>query len=861
MSPDLASAGAPPRLACAHCGLPVPASERGSGAGPAFCCEGCRTVHETLRAAGLGDEYYALREAFDERAAAEPARASDRSYAAFDREAFADEHVRAGADGTSSLDLLLEGVHCAACVWLVERLPALDAGVLEARLNVRDARVSLRYDAARTSPSRIARALDRLGYPAHPPTRDEGKELTRREERRHLMAMGVAAVCAGNAMLVAFALYSAGEGAIAPEHATLFRWVGLGLGWLSILWPGRVFLRGAAAALRTRRANLDLPISLALVAGGLAGTHATVSGSGEAYFDSLTVLVLLLLVGRYVQARQQRWAADAVDLTRALTSATCRVEEDGGVVREITVGELRPGDVALVRPGEPFPADGEVVSGRTSVDLSLLSGESEPHATGPGDEVHAGSQNLSGVVRVRVRRVGGETRAGRLMGLVEAGLSAKPPIERFTDRVAGYFVVAVVTLSAATFAWWALRGAGVGAAVENTVALLIVACPCALGLATPLSLSVALGRAARAGVLVKDAAVLERLARPGALVLDKTGTITSGHAQLAAWIGDASLRGAVGALERDSSHPVARALHRALAAEARPGAFVRDVEEHGDGGIGGIVDGARLRVGSLVHLRRRGATLAAPLRGRAEALEREGYTVVGVAREADLDGAPARVTALAALADVARPDSAAAIASLRAAGFEPEVLSGDGAGAVGRVATEVGLGGAARARVEPEAKLERVRALQAEGRRVVMVGDGVNDAAALAAADVGIAVRGGAEISLAAADVFCAHAGLGPVVDLARLGRRTMAAIRVNLGVSLAYNVVGVALAATGHMSPLVAAVLMPVSSLTVLSLALILLARGPVGGRPRSGPAPAPAGPDRAPEDSHAPGGAVPCP
>ncbi|MEL6715399.1 MAG: heavy metal translocating P-type ATPase metal-binding domain-containing protein, partial [Planctomycetota bacterium] len=292
---------------CAHCRLPVPGGDP-AAVDPQFCCSGCETVYETLRGAGLGGEYYALRASFASPGDAGPARATDRSYEAYDRDAFAEEFVGTGPRGEATLDLLLEGVHCAACVWLVERLPALDDGVLEARLSVRDARVSLRYDPELTSPARMARALDGLGYPAHPPTRREGAELARAAERRHLMSMGVAAVCAGNAMLVAFALYSAGEGTadgirrgIDPSHAALFRWVGLALGWLAILWPGRTFLRGAWAALRTRTPNLDLPISLALLAGAVAGTWTTVVGHGEAYFDSLTVLVLLLLVGRYVQ--------------------------------------------------------------------------------------------------------------------------------------------------------------------------------------------------------------------------------------------------------------------------------------------------------------------------------------------------------------------------------------------------------------------------------------------------------------------------------------------------------------------------------------------------------------------------------
>ncbi|MEM9802571.1 MAG: heavy metal translocating P-type ATPase metal-binding domain-containing protein, partial [Planctomycetota bacterium] len=528
-------------MTCSHCGLDVPAGLVEEGASEQFCCGGCRIVHQTLRATGLGDDYYQLRSQFEERSSLEPARATGRSYDAFDREAFQSRYVRtrSGADGEPGLaevDLLLEGVRCAACVWLVERLPRLLDGVVEVRLRMRDARVTVIYDPERATLSAIARELDALGYPAHPPGSDESQALARRAERGHLVRMGIAGVCAGNAMLVAFALYSGREGGLEESHAALFRWVGLALGWIAILGPGRTFLRGAWAALRTGTGHLDLPIAIALVAGGLAGTWNTVTGRGEAYFDSLTVLVFLLLVGRYVQARQQRWASDAVELTRALTPASCRVVRDGERTEEVTLEELSAGDLVEVRPGEPFPADGTIESGATRVDRALLSGEAEPVAVAEGDAVHAGCQNVAQPVRVRVAEVGSSSRVGRLMGLVEEGLAHKPPIERLTDRIAGVFVVVVCGLGLACFLLWLLR-ADLATAIDHTVALLIVACPCALGLATPLTLAVAVGRAARSGLLVKDAAVFERIVRGGRLVLDKTGTLTHGAPRVVEWRG------------------------------------------------------------------------------------------------------------------------------------------------------------------------------------------------------------------------------------------------------------------------------------------------------------------------------------
>lgn len=840
------------RTACTHCGLPVPSALVRAERSEQFCCDGCELVYGTLQDAGLGGDYYALRQSFEARDEAEPARATGRSYAAFDRDKFTDAYVHPIGDSAADLsevELLLEGVHCAACVWLVERLSALVEGVVDARLVVRDARVTIRFRPSIATPSAIARGLDRMGYPAHPPRKEAAREAARASERRHLMRMGVAAVCAGNAMLVAFALYSATEeSSIESGHAALFRWTGLGLGWLSILWPGRGFLRGAWAALKTRSPNLDLPISIALVVGALAGTWNTAFGTGEAYFDSLTVLVFLLLVGRYVQARQQRWAADAVDLTRALTPAGCRVVVDDatGATEEITIDELETGDTVQVLAGEPIPADGMIVHGRSSVDRSLLSGEADPISVHAGDEVHAGCQNLSGVLTVKVTQCGESSRVGRLMELVQKGLREKPPIERFTDRIAGVFVVTVCGLAAGTFLYWAAARGDLGAAVDHTVALLIVACPCALGLATPLSLAVAVGRAARTGLLVKDAAVFERLAKGGRLVLDKTGTITEGSAQLTGWFGDESVRSAVCALEASSVHPIARALVRGLEPFAVDGSRATDVTEKLNGGVAGTVYGRRIQVGSVAYFARQGLKLNSPLERARQDAESRGMSVVCV--HAELDGNDkAELCAIATLADAPRARAREVIADLESLGWAPEILSGDGQGAVSRVAAAVGVDRAVGA-AEPEAKLARVAELQAQGETVVMVGDGVNDAAALAAADVGIAVHGGAEISLAAADVFASRSGLAPLSDLVRLARRTMFTIRCNLAVSLIYNAAGITLAALGFMSPLLAAILMPISSITVLSLAIALFSapsRSKVGGtiqRPKPAPSHTPA-------------------
>jgi P-type Cu2+ transporter len=806
-----------PGVRCTHCELPVPADLVDRDGGPSFCCNGCRTVYATLNELGL-DGYYGLRRTLGAGSDVKPPTSGTNTFGVFDRESFVERHVHQREDGLCEVEFLLEGVHCAACVWLVERLPRAAKGVVEARLRLSDAVVRLVYDPGAASLSQIARALDGLGYPPHPVQGEERREIEHRADRRRLVRLGVAGACAGNAMLLAFALYAGEQSGMERAYEQFFRWSSLLVGTVCLAWPGRTFLRGAWAAVRTRTGNLDLPIALALVAGGVVGAVHVVRGSGEIYFDSLCVLVFLLLVGRHVQQRQQRWAADAVDLTRALTPLACRARRgDETEFSEVAVDELEVGDVVEVPSGGLVPADGVVLSGRARIDQALLTGESDPVPVDVGSSVHAGTRSDGAPLHVRVEALGANSRIGRLMEVVQRGLAAKPPIVRLTDRIAGWFVVVLSTIGiGCTAYWWAV--AGLSTAVERTVALLIVACPCALGLATPLTLAVAVGRAARRGLLVKDAGALERLSHTSTIVLDKTGTLTGGRPEVVAWCGPPELRPMVAALEARSSHPLARALVRAYA-QGRV-AEAQDVIERHDGGITGAVDGNVVGIGSPRWARGRGFEPDAAIAERALELESSGHTVVVVAR----DG---RVCALAALLDAPRPGALAALDALRASGHRLEILSGDADGPVRRVADLLEVPSEhARGGVDPEGKLARVRELRAGGGQVVMVGDGVNDAAALAAADVGVAVHGGAEASLAAADVYVSRPGLEPLVDLVAIARRTMRTVRLNLGLSLAYNLCLGTLAVTGHVDALVAAIVMPISSATVLGVALLSLSR-----------------------------------
>ena len=799
----------PVSVTCAHCGLDVPPARapREDGA-DAFCCDGCETVYGALRAHGLA-RYYALRRSIGADADRRPARVTGRSFEELDDDAFAARSIRILPDGSARTELFLEGVHCAACVWLVERLPELDDGVVESRLDLPRSRVRVTWDPERTNLSSVARSLDRLGYTPHPVRGKAAESARRREERSYLMRLGISGACAGNTMAIAFALYGGLLHGIEPEYETLFRWTSLAISIPALIWGGGVFFRGALGALRARALHMDIPIALGITAGFAHGVANTVRGGGPVYFESVTMLIFLLLAGRWIQLRRQRTSADSAELLAALSPSSARLLEGPGS-RVVPVESLIPGMRVEVLPGELFPADGSVVEGNSAVHVALLTGESRPVDVGPGSPVHAGTMNVSSPLAVEIHSTGEETRVGRLLRLVEEYAMRRAPIVLLADRLSGIFVASVLALAAVTFMAWASRGLGL--ALDHAIALLIVTCPCALGLSTPLATTLSIGQAARAGILVKGGDVLEALTRPGRVWLDKTGTLTEGRLRVVEHGGAKEVWDRVAAIEGRSNHPVARALVEAFGSDDSGGFGPARVRETQGGGIEAEWDGHALVVGSPAFV---GSRCGPP--GEAWSLRISGWTEAGLTPVVvALDG---RIEAAAGLGDPLRPEAAGVVRRMQEAGWRVGILSGDHPAVVAAVGRVLGLDPAeARGGVGPEEK-SRIVGERSASETVVMVGDGVNDAAALAAADIGVAVHGGAEAALAAADVFVTRAGVAPLLELLDGARRTLRTIRWNLVFSLVYNVVGAALAMAGLINPIVAAILMPLSSLTVVGV------------------------------------------
>lgn len=840
--PATAAPAASGAIGCSHCGLPVPQGLIEADEPCQFCCNGCRTAYEVIHSCGL-DRYYELRNRLESETDRAPVRSSSARYAEFDDPAFRSLYCQSvqtpipPEDGSNpgrsiwSTELFLEGVHCSACVWLVEKLPRVCAGVVESRLDLRRGMVRIVWDDSVVPLSRIARALDSLGYAPHP-ARDAGdREWRRADDRKQLIRLGVAGACAGNVMLLGLALYAGLFDTMEPAYATLFRVSSMLVSVVSLVWPGAVFFRSAWAALRTRTMHLDVPIALALAAGGIWGVVNTVRGEGEIYFDTLSVLVFLLLVGRFIQHRQQRRSTDAVEMLFSLTPTSAHLVENDdaatghpGTTRDVSIQSIILGQIVEVRAGESVPVDGTIVAGLSTVDQSLLTGESRPVPVETGDAVCAGTVNLSSTVRVRVEATGTKTRVGKLVSLVQESLERKAPIVRLADRIAGWFLAGMLGLAALTLALWLwIDPANPSLALDHAIALLVVTCPCALGLATPLALTVAIGRAARRGILIKGGEALQGLAHPGLMLLDKTGTLTEGRMSVVRWHGDDALKPMIGAIEHHSNHPIAVAI---AATFPRENAEVARVEQRIGGGITGTANGRTLAIGSPAYIAAAIGGLDDEAAHRCAALGEEGLTPVLVAE-------PGRVVASIGLGDALRIDTGDSLLRLRGMGWRVGILSGDHPAAVTAAARQLQIPPEdTRGGISPEGKLEAVRAAADAQGPVIMVGDGVNDAAALAAATVGIAVHGGAEASLAAADVYLGRPGLSAITELVTGAKRTMRTIKICLAASLVYNVAAATLCVAGLISPLIAAVIMPASSLTVLTLCMKSGAFRPAGSR-----------------------------
>ncbi|MFD1298080.1 heavy metal translocating P-type ATPase [Lysobacter gummosus] len=731
---------------------------------------------------------------------------------------------------SEEIALRLQGMNCGSCVGRIEKALKAVPGVLEASVNLATEQARVRVVAG-TEVSALIDAVEHAGYAAAlADSAQAGAEPAdvAAAGDTHIAASANAAATSPVARETRHLLIAALLTAplIAPMLALPFGQHWMLPGWLQFalatpvqFWLGARFYRAAWGALRARSGNMDLLVALGTSAGyGLSLYHLLRGESAALYFETSAAIVTLILLGRWLEARAKRQTTAAIRALQALRPASARVLRDG-VEHEVAIAQLRVGDHVVVRPGERIAADGRIVEGRTHADESLITGESLPVARGEGDRVTGGAVNGEGRIVVETLAVGAESALARIIRLVEDAQARKAPIQHLVDRVSAVFVPVVVVLAVLTLLGWGLSTGDWNRAILNAVAVLVIACPCALGLATPTAIMAGTGVAARHGILIKDAQALELAHRIERVAFDKTGTLTEGKPVLSESIAidgdrDALLRAAA-ALQSGSEHPLAKAVLSAFDGGAVPAATsVRAVPGRG---LRGEVEGRSLLLGSTRMLEEAGADLS-PLRAQAQALRERGHSLSWLAWQ---DGAAPRVLGLLAFADTPRPDAKAAIERLHAMGLRTAMISGDHAGAAQAIAAQLGIDDV-RADVLPEHKAEAVAEFAREGR-VAMVGDGVNDAPALAAADVGIAMGSGTDVAMQAAGITLMRAQLGLIADAIAISRRTTGKIRQNLFWAFGYNVVGIVLAMLGLLDPVVAAAAMAFSSVSVLGNTLLL--------------------------------------
>ncbi|MHB8983613.1 heavy metal translocating P-type ATPase [Thiobacillus sp.] len=714
---------------------------------------------------------------------------------------------------TESLTLAIGGMTCASCSARVEKALARVAGVVGASVNLATEQATVEV-ARGTSPAALIAAVERAGY---------GAQLPQRAAAAPAPAAAlpdwwpVALAMALSAPLVAPMLAS-----LAGAHWMLPGWLQLALATPVQFWLGARFYRAGWKALRSGSGNMDLLVAVGTSAAWGLSVYLLLTRADpmHLYFEASAVVISLVLLGKWLEARAKRQTTEAIRALQALRPATARVRIDG-VDRDVPIEAIRVGDLVVVRPGERVPVDGEVVEGTSQVDESLLTGESLPVDKQPGAALTGGAINAHGVLVARTTAVGAETTLARIIRLVESAQAAKAPIQRLVDTVSAVFVPVVMVIALATFVgWWALGGSA-EQAILNAVAVLVIACPCALGLATPTAIMAGTGVAARHGILIKDAEALELAHRIDTVVFDKTGTLTDGTPHLAAHVAapgeDAHRLLAVAAsLQRGSEHPLARAV---LAANDAAGLAPLPAEAQQalpGRGIAGDVDGAGYWLGNRRLMQDQGVDTTA-LDAAASEHEAAGRSVSWLARAGGR-----RLLGLLAFADAVKPSAAQAITKLKAQGVETAMLTGDNRGAAAFAAQALGVDNVF-AEVLPEDKAGHVRALKGRGRTVAMVGDGVNDAPALAAADVGIAMSSGSDVAMHTAGVTLMRGDPSLVADAIDISKRTYAKIRQNLFWAFVYNVVGIPLAAAGLLSPVIAGAAMAFSSVSVVTNALTL--------------------------------------
>jgi len=789
---------------CHHCGLPVPPGIEITAAAEEkslfFCCHGCATAYRIISGAGL-DDFYQRRDWQD-------AGLSNAEFVSRYDEASLTPYVEPRGE-VAALTFLVEGIRCATCVWLNEKILCDLPGVTEARLNYGTHRARVVFDPRTTSPERLFAAVARLGYNPRPYSHSNLAASRKREWHDLLIRFGTAFFLSMQLMGYSVALYAGFFQGIDAQTRQIIQYFAAAATTPVVFYAGFPFLRGALRSLRNRAPDMDLLVALGVLAAYFASLHAMLTG-GEVYFDTAAMIVTLVLAGRLFESSARHRAASGIDrLLQLAPENALRLRAD--LTESVPSSSLVCDDRVLVRPGDRFPADGVIVAGSSDIDTSAASGEPLPVTGTPGDPVLSGTLNLTFPLQVRVTAPASASFMARVARLVEEAQNRKAPVQRLADRIAGVFVPIVLLTSAAAAAFWSWRADDSISPLLAAVAVLVVACPCALGLATPTAILVASGNAASRGILFRGGDVLETAARVDRVAFDKTGTLTTGHPEICAItpraLDDNELLRQLATLEQGSRHPLASGILDAASSRGLPLGPLPAAEELPGLGLAAEVDGVHYLAGNALLLGKHG---------------------IAVAEQEDPPGTPVYLArdrvwlGTVYLSDPVRRGAREAIGALGALGIAPLLLTGDIPARAAHVAAQAGIEQVA-SELTPQDKARHISTLQAQGAVVLMAGDGINDAPALTTADIGCALSGGADIALDSSDLVLTRAELPRLAEAITIARRTLVVIRQNLFWAFAYNVLALPLAFSGTLYPIHAAAAMALSSICVVANSLRL--------------------------------------
>jgi Cu2+-exporting ATPase len=806
-------------LSCYHCGEPVPTGSNFSvvieSEKQSMCCLGCEAVAHAIVNGGL-ENYYRFRDG----PAARPDDLSDEQQAAFalyDRTDVQDSFVREVENGQREASLAIEGITCAACVWLIEHQMGKTDGVDNVRVNLSNHRATLRWNTDVVDLSKLMALFSAIGFQAFPYQADEQQERLVKEEKKTIRRLIIAGIGMMQAMMFAITLYAGAFEDMEEQYVMLFRWLSLIVATPVIIYSAQPFFKAAFRDLRTRHLSMDVPVSLAIGVAFAASAWATITNSGEVYFDSVSMFTFFLLFGRYLEMRaRHRIGRSGNALNTLIPTSTTRLIDNEEEV--ILTRELSEGDILLVKPGHTVPADGEIIEGRSSLNESALTGEYMPVSKQAGDKVLAGTMNTESPLKVRVEKTGHNARVASIVHLLDRAFSERPKTAEITNRVAHWFVLAVLVSTCAVGLYWSQHRPE--DAFWIVLSVLVVTCPCALSLATPTALTTSTNALREKGLLVTRGHVIETLAQATRIVFDKTGTLTEGRLVLtdtrtlvATLDNDEALKLAA-ALERSSEHPIARAFD-----EYRGYYLAEEVTSTPGKGLEGIILGDTYRIGTADFVIGKAVTENTDSNLPTPPSEDDQWLLLGKNRQP---------IAWFAIGDHIRSDAKQAISSLKTLGLEVDLLSGDQSGAVKTVADQTGISNV-HSGASPEDKLAYIRQLQAQGEKIIMVGDGVNDVPVLAGADISIAMGGATDLAKTSADALLMASHLQRIADSIQVSRKTRKIIRQNLSWALLYNLTALPLAAAGIIPPYLAAIGMSASSLIVVINALRLNKQAPM--------------------------------